>query len=103
MPLRFLARYLLNNQQLIDKLASSYPIKRAARFTAYLFHRSQGIGFDAFDKFTKKFGKGVFSNHIFKAVENKSASTAARRNHLDTEEKLEQAIRKLREKVHRKE
>lgn len=32
MIFRFLLRYLANNEQLVNKLADSYPIRRAARF-----------------------------------------------------------------------
>ncbi|CAF0953976.1 unnamed protein product, partial [Didymodactylos carnosus] len=35
---RHLARYLANNEQLVNKLAESYPIRRAAQLTAYFYH-----------------------------------------------------------------
>lgn len=35
MVLRYLISKFLNNPQIIDKLADSYPIRRAAKFTAY--------------------------------------------------------------------
>jgi len=34
-------RYLMNNTQMIEKMANSYPIRRAAQLTVYLFHRSK--------------------------------------------------------------
>ncbi|KAK6970861.1 hypothetical protein BgiMline_026555 [Biomphalaria glabrata] len=44
MPLRALLRYLLNNEQLIQKIAESYPIRRAAQLTAYFFQKGKEIG-----------------------------------------------------------
>ncbi|CAH1776178.1 unnamed protein product [Owenia fusiformis] len=49
MPWRSLMRYLVNNEQLIQKLAESYPIRRAAQLTAYFYHRSKSIGNDLKD------------------------------------------------------
>lgn len=43
MVFRFLIRYLVNNQQLIDKLADSYPIRRAAQWVVYLTQRSKQL------------------------------------------------------------
>jgi len=36
-------RYLANNPKLIDKMAESYPMRRAAQWTVYLFHRSKSV------------------------------------------------------------
>lgn len=43
MVLRFLMRYLANNEQLVNRLAESYPIRRAAQWTIYLFSRTKAI------------------------------------------------------------
>lgn len=43
MVFRYLLRYFANNEQLINKLAESYPVKRAAQLTVYLFQRSKAI------------------------------------------------------------
>ncbi|XP_046680499.1 protein NCBP2AS2 homolog [Homalodisca vitripennis] len=43
MVLRFILRYLANNEQVVNRLAESYPIRRAARFVVYLFNRSKSI------------------------------------------------------------
>lgn len=50
MPLRAVLRYLLNNEQLIQKMAESYPIRRAAQLTAYLFHRGKELGEEGIEK-----------------------------------------------------
>ena len=43
MVLRTLLRYLANNEQLIQKLSESYPIKRAAQFMVSTFFRFKAI------------------------------------------------------------
>ncbi|KAL8610828.1 hypothetical protein ACOMHN_056683 [Nucella lapillus] len=50
MPIRALLRYLMNNEQLIQKIAESYPIRRAAQLTAYMFHRGKELGEDGLEK-----------------------------------------------------
>lgn len=47
MVLRYILRYLANNENLINRLAESYPVRRAAQLTVYLFHRSKAIMEDA--------------------------------------------------------
>lgn len=37
MVFRFLLRYFANNEQLVNRIADSYPIRKAARFVVYLF------------------------------------------------------------------
>lgn len=41
MVLRYLLERFLNNPQVIDKLADSYPIRRAAQLTAYALQRGK--------------------------------------------------------------
>lgn len=41
--LRFLLRYLANNEQLVNRLAESYPIRRAAQLAVSVFYRSKSI------------------------------------------------------------
>ncbi|XP_071043568.1 protein NCBP2AS2 homolog [Parasteatoda tepidariorum] len=41
MVLRFLIRYLANNEKLIQSLADSYPIRQAARVTARFMMRAK--------------------------------------------------------------
>lgn len=42
MVLRLLFR-LLMNEKVVDKLANSTPIRRAAKWVVYLFHRTKAI------------------------------------------------------------
>jgi len=44
MVLRWIARYLLNNENLIQKLSESYPIRRAAQWAVYWYTRGRMIG-----------------------------------------------------------
>ncbi|KAK6181689.1 hypothetical protein SNE40_009496 [Patella caerulea] len=50
MPLRALLRYLLQNDQIVQKLSESYPIRRAAQMTAYVFHRGKDLGHEGLEK-----------------------------------------------------
>lgn len=43
MVLRLILRYLLHNEQLINRLAESYPVQRAAKLIVYFFTRSRSI------------------------------------------------------------
>ena len=42
-----LVAYLINNLQVVDKLAESRPIRRAAQLTAYAITKAQIVGQDA--------------------------------------------------------
>lgn len=48
MVLRWLFHYLVNNEQLINRLADSYPVRKTARFVVNMFV----IGRDTFGKLT---------------------------------------------------
>lgn len=41
MPLRSLLKYLANNEKLIQRLAESYPVRRAAQLSIAIFFRSK--------------------------------------------------------------
>lgn len=41
MPLRALLRYLANNEQLVQKIAESYPVRRAAQLAVSVFYRGK--------------------------------------------------------------
>lgn len=43
MVLRFLLRYFGNNEQLVQKLSESYPIRRAAQLLVAAFLRSKHV------------------------------------------------------------
>ncbi|PZC81586.1 hypothetical protein B5X24_HaOG212510 [Helicoverpa armigera] len=41
MPIRALLRYLANNEHLVQKLAESYPVRRAAQLAVSVFYRGK--------------------------------------------------------------
>uniref|UniRef100_A0A6V7J326 Uncharacterized protein n=1 Tax=Bracon brevicornis TaxID=1563983 RepID=A0A6V7J326_9HYME len=41
--LRFFLRYLANNERLVQKLAESRPMRRAAQFVVYLWLRGKSL------------------------------------------------------------
>lgn len=43
MVLRFLFQKLANNEQLVQRLSESYPIRRAAQITLLIFYRGKAI------------------------------------------------------------
>lgn len=43
MVFRFLIRYFTNNEQLIQRLSESGPIRSAAKFVVYIFNRGKYI------------------------------------------------------------
>ncbi|XP_013781205.1 uncharacterized protein NCBP2-AS2 homolog [Limulus polyphemus] len=53
MVLRTFFRYLVNNEYLIEQLANSYPIRRAAQLTAYIFTKGKYIGEEGMEKLKK--------------------------------------------------
>jgi len=54
MVLRYLLNRILNNPYLIEKLAESYPIRRAAQITAYTIQRSKLAAAEALESEAKK-------------------------------------------------
>ena len=43
MVFRMLFRYLANNEHLIQKLADSYPVRRAAQLAISVFYKSKNL------------------------------------------------------------
>lgn len=43
MVLRILMRYLANNEQLINRMAESYPMRRAAQIVVSLMYRAKDL------------------------------------------------------------
>jgi len=55
MVLRFLLAKLLNSPQIIDRLADSYPIRRAAQLTVFALNKGKAAAKDAIEaEVTKK-------------------------------------------------
>lgn len=43
MVLRFLFRRLASNEELVQRLSESYPVRRAAQLSLYFFYRGKSI------------------------------------------------------------
>lgn len=69
MVFRFLLRFFSNHPQLIDRLAESYPMRRAAQLTVYIFHRSKTILEDKAVKDKAIQFKDTFANELKKEWE----------------------------------
>ncbi|KAK4300141.1 hypothetical protein Pmani_027629 [Petrolisthes manimaculis] len=54
MVLRYLLNKILNNPEVINRLAESYPIRRAAQITAYAIQRGKSATKDAIDSEVNK-------------------------------------------------
>lgn len=80
MVLRYLLHRLINNPQVIEKLAESYPIRRAAQITAYALQRGKEAIKEAAEseasKRVNKFGQD-FTQEVkegFKKIEEQQRS-----------------------------
>ncbi|MCL4139838.1 UNVERIFIED_CONTAM: hypothetical protein GTU68_057827 [Idotea baltica] len=77
MVLRFLLSKLLNSTQVVEKLAESYPIRRAAQLTAYAIQRLKVAGSSPFEfgrflgNFKKELAEGFKSGKDGKGVRRK--------------------------------
>ncbi|XP_014210978.1 uncharacterized protein NCBP2-AS2 homolog [Copidosoma floridanum] len=62
MVLRFILRYLANNEQLVNKLADSKPMRRAAQMVVYLLSRTSSFsGSHQLPTNSKEFSQQIFS------------------------------------------
>jgi mediator of RNA polymerase II transcription subunit 9 len=74
MPIRFLMRYLANNEKLIQQLADSYPMRRAAQLMVAAFYRTKAIARDnnLHEMSPERFKSFVrsFKDNVSKEIEN---------------------------------
>lgn len=81
MVLKYLLSRFLNNPQVIEKLAESYPIRRAAQITAYALQRGKAAASEALDseaskrieQFRRDFSQEVKEG--FKKIEEENKKT----------------------------
>lgn len=66
MPLRTLLKYLANNERLVQKIADSYPVRRAAQLAISIFYRGKDklsdidpVKVNRIMSFIKKFSQNV--------------------------------------------
>lgn len=70
MVLRIILRYLAHNEQLVQKLSESYPIKRSAQLVAYVFLRSKEKGLENIEKLQESEIARQFSVSRFQNFKN---------------------------------
>uniref|UniRef100_A0A1E1WZK3 Uncharacterized protein n=1 Tax=Amblyomma aureolatum TaxID=187763 RepID=A0A1E1WZK3_9ACAR len=92
MVLRVLLRYLLHNEQLIQRLADSYPFRRAAQITAHVMLRGKSLGQESLELMST-------SNLLRTLIERVSRTTQQAKDiSSDKVKKLEQAIKEMKRK-----
>uniref|UniRef100_A0A023GDH8 Uncharacterized protein n=1 Tax=Amblyomma triste TaxID=251400 RepID=A0A023GDH8_AMBTT len=92
MVLRVLLRYLLHNEQLIQRLADSYPFRRAAQITAHVMLRGKSLGQESLELMST-------SNLLRTLIERVGRTTQqVKDSSSDKVKKLEQAIQEMKRK-----
>jgi len=62
MVLRFIFRYFTNNEQVINKLADSKPVRRAAQMVVYVLNRTSSVsGSHRLPSNSREFAQQAFS------------------------------------------
>jgi len=62
MVLRFLIAKLLNSPQIIDRLADSYPIRRAAQLTVFALNKGKAVAKEAIEAEVSKKASNIQSS-----------------------------------------
>ncbi|GFO22930.1 hypothetical protein PoB_004943500 [Plakobranchus ocellatus] len=112
MPLRFILRYLMQNEQLIQKLADSYPIRAAARLTTSLFYKGKEMGENNLEKLRESEALHRLQNeaqHSASKVKDSAERSVQRTNNVllaffqNLEEEWEKGKKQLEEQREREE
>ncbi|CAD6998637.1 uncharacterized protein NCBP2-AS2 homolog [Ceratitis capitata] len=73
MVFRFLLRYLANNEQLIQRMAESYPMRRAAQMVVSILYRTKNMAQERgiHDMTPERFKSfmALFKNNLKKEIE----------------------------------
>ncbi|XP_019847926.1 protein NCBP2AS2 homolog [Bactrocera dorsalis] len=73
MVFRFLLRYLANNEQLIQRMAESYPMRRAAQMVVSIMYRTKNMAQERgiHDMTPERFKSfmAIFKNNLKKEIE----------------------------------
>lgn len=92
MVFRVLLRYLLHNEQLIQRLADSYPFRRAAQITAHIMLRGKSLGQESIELMST-------SNLLRKVIERVGQTSQQVKDvSSDKIKKLEEAIKDMKRK-----
>jgi len=100
MVLRIILRYLANNEQLVQRLAESYPIRRAAQLTAYVFFRGKAIGEESIKKLHESEVSDRLRNEAQHQTRKISHRASAMKNNFSHE--LRQGLHEFNEEMKRK-
>uniref|UniRef100_L7M3F6 Uncharacterized protein n=1 Tax=Rhipicephalus pulchellus TaxID=72859 RepID=L7M3F6_RHIPC len=92
MALRVLLRYLLHNEQLIQRLADSYPFRRAAQLTAHVMLRGKALGQESLELMSTSNLLRTFIERIGRTTEKAKDISS------DKGKKLEEAIKEMKRK-----
>lgn len=92
MVLRIILRYLVNNEQLIQRLADSYPFRRAAQLTAHAMLKGKSLGQESMEMMS--------TSELFRKLIEKVNAASGQLRHFSSEkvQKLEEAIRDIKKK-----
>ncbi|XP_076309909.1 protein NCBP2AS2 homolog [Tachypleus tridentatus] len=96
MVLRALFRYLVNNEYLIEQLANSYPIRRAAQLTAYIFMKGKYLGEESMEK--------LKNSDTLYHIEDKLKHTGRKVSSFGTSfsEELKKGLKQMNEEIQRR-
>lgn len=92
MVLRLLLRYLLHNEQLIQRLADSYPFRRAAQLTAHVMLRGKALGQESLELMSTSSLLRTLIERIGRTTEKAKDISS------DKVKKLEEAIKEMKRK-----
>ncbi|XP_064472227.1 protein NCBP2AS2 homolog [Ornithodoros turicata] len=92
MVFRILLRYLVNNEQLIQRLADSYPFRRAAQLTAHFMIRGKSLSQESMEMMS--------TSELFKKfiIQVNQASGKVKQFSSEKIEKLEEAIKDIKKR-----
>uniref|UniRef100_A0A6M2E0W1 Uncharacterized protein n=1 Tax=Amblyomma tuberculatum TaxID=48802 RepID=A0A6M2E0W1_9ACAR len=92
MVLRVLLRYLLHNEQLIQRLADSYPFRRAAQITAHVMLRGKSLGQESLELMS--------TSNLLRALIERIGRTTQQAKDISSDKvkRLEQAIKEMKRK-----
>lgn len=85
--LRVLLRYFANNEKLVEKLADSYLMRRAAQMMVSVFYRAKSIAQEASEERIKDMSPEKFRGFIDKFQKNVKEEFEKAKNEIDPKSK----------------
>lgn len=87
MPLRSLIRYFLHNDKLVERLADSYLMRRAAQMVASVFFRAKSIADEAKEEKLKDLNADKLRSFLEKFQSNVKEEIEKAKNDLENKTK----------------